>query len=333
MKIEVYTKAKELDDRWDNIALENEFLKKEFLSLLEISNPCEAKYYIVEDQSIFVVYEIKIDLLTYSNLSIKKKVKVIGIPISVSIEGFISKKEEHLKYVMKSLKGIILILNTKKYINGLSRGSTLSTFVMECPKDLSLYEKNLRSNYRKRISKIKTQDIEARYLQKSVFSKEHYKLYENMYNKSNAKLEKQKIDFFTEFDGSIIEFLKDNALCGFIQTKVIGETLYFIFGGIDYLKNSDGYLYLKMLYQVIEEGIKNKCKYINMGQTAEEAKMRFGCYEEKLYMYCYSNNKIINFLINKFIKTFSYKRYIKKHNIYKVDIRGEESEEYMGFLG
>lgn len=317
MEICCYSKAEDIPRLWDDIASHNYFLKRESLSVLEVSNPCEATYYIVNRESIFVTYRLSLNLLTYSKFKLERKITVIGVPLSVGCSGYILKNESHLHALLDRLNGFVLVLNTPEPIPGLAYGKTLPDIRMITPKTEELYIHSLKSNYKKRILKIKNAGFTIRDIDASDFSDTLYSRYEEVFNNSNFKLEKQSISYFRNYNAKIFSFEKGSNICGFIQTKIVNNTMYFILGGFDYKENKDSLLYLSMLYKVITEAIENKCESIILGQTAEEAKLRFGAETNTRYMNVYCKNKILLNVIKKIIKIFEYKENQQIYKVYK----------------
>lgn len=130
--------------------------------------------------------------------------QIIGIPCSVSCSGIFGKSDgvrALSEYIFTKEKGFVLMLNRsekpeqKKY----AAGKTLPTIVLDNRfLDWEEYIASLTASYRRRLKKLMTDPPALKFstVPSASFSEPMYRLYENVYEKSNAKLEKLTIDFF-----------------------------------------------------------------------------------------------------------------------------------------
>lgn len=323
--ITIYKEAEKLPDIWDYIFSDTAYLSKKQLIILEKCNPCRQQYIIINDRSAFIVYSLKLNIFSYSKMSLNLNVSIIGIPCSVSKQGYkihegdISELEEYIKREKKSL----IILNAEdSYLSScLIRGETLPTCKMQVSWDsFDDFLSSLRSHYRYRINKAlsKGSGIVIKKLDdNSSFDDKMYSLYENVYKKSMYKLEKLSIDFFRMMPTSIYVFYIKGEPAAFVQLSGRERELFFVFGGIDYKLNHEYDLYMNMLAFILRHGIEKKYLSIDMGQTAEDTKMKFGCSQHRKYMHIYHPNTLIRFLVRMFSKKLSYKSIDSKFNIFK----------------
>ncbi|MBC8059754.1 MAG: GNAT family N-acetyltransferase [Clostridiaceae bacterium] len=316
--IEIIKSATLLPPEWDELAGGNFALNKNNLMLLEKVNPCDQSYVIFRNstmESIFVSYKLKLNILCYSVFNFYLQVVIIGIPCSVSECGysFSMNNREEIKKYLKSLKGGKLILNSAGDVDFLdfSKGFTLPTCKMDIPwNSFDQYMAELRSHYRYRYKKAmgKSKNLLVEKLEdKTNFTSRLYHLYEEVYNKSEYKLEKLPIDFFKRSDAHIITLKYEKEPIAFVQYTVVKETLVFLFGGLEYDLNEKYDLYLNMLLLIIRVAIENNCTTLNLGQTAEEIKCKLGAFQEEKYLYIHHSNPIIHSLIAISSKVFSYK--------------------------
>lgn len=323
--IKVFTKAAELPDVWDDIFADNSYMSKKQLIILEKCNPCNQKYIIINGRSAFIIYKLKLNIFSYSKMKLNLKVNIIGIPCSVAKQG--CKIEDidiaELENYVKRERENCIILNAEDSFlsNYLIKGETLPTCKLPILWDsFDSFMLSLRSHYRYRLSKAlkKGHNIVIKKLaDNSTFDEKMYSLYENVYEKSKYKLEKLSIDFFRMMPTSIYVFYVKNEPAAFVQLSNNDRELFFVFGGIDYLLNHECDLYMNMLAFILKYGIENKYVSIDMGQTAEDTKMKFGCSQYTKYMYIYHPNYIVRFLIKLFSEKLSYKPTNLKFNIFK----------------
>ncbi|MFZ5943142.1 MAG: GNAT family N-acetyltransferase [Bacillota bacterium] len=312
---------------WDSLAKENTFLKRSFLMHLERVNPCGQSYHILYEhglpQAIYVSYQLKINILTYSFLKLKLPVTIMGIPCSVSKPGFfvLEGSQEKLLQHFNRRKGAKLILNSEQVLPQ-TRGQTLPACKLYIKwSDFAAYVSNMRSSYRYRIKQAlkKGRALDFNYSTTDKFSIEHYGYYEETFNRSPYPLEKLSIDFFQKLTlpSRLLEVLKDGNLLGFAVFIENGEELIFLFTGFNHGQNLDYDIYLNLLLEIIKYGIDNRFETIDFGQTAEETKLKLGSSLEAKDMYINHSNPLINGLVNKNIKFFSYTPSPKKYHVFK----------------
>ena len=330
---EIYHHAKELPARWDKVMGERLFLCREVLDKLEKLNPCKQQYHLHREKKLALVsYQLKLDLFTFTKkLSLKIPMRIIGIPLSVSGRGYVAAPEdlEELSLYIQSLQGFHVVLNADEGL-GLARGSTLPT----CKIDLQWntfddYVNSMRSHYRYRAKKAMKKFVKVKVealADRQLFDEEMYHLYEGVYENSKEKLEKLSIHFFREFPAKIFTFKVHGKVIGFVQLVEKSGELVFLFGGFEHSINQSYDLYMNMLLQIVRYGIERDYRSIDLGQTAEETKLKLGAVQQPRWMYVHHSNKILNKIIGTWIDTFSYKKYGVFHNVFK----GEEDENPAG---
>ncbi|KPU44827.1 hypothetical protein OXPF_19130 [Oxobacter pfennigii] len=315
--IEIYNNPKQLPDTWDTAAKDNYALKKDYLIHLHEYNPCKQTYVILdkgEISSILVYYELNMNIFTYSKLKLNIPITIIGIPCSVCEKGYSlsSKDTDEIGDYIKSIKGAKIILNAESSLDlkGFAKGHTLPACIMDVKWDsFDEYLSKLRSHYRYRYKKAfkKLDAISIKALNSSDFNFEHYSLYEQVYDKSQFKLEKLSFEFFKNAGENIMEFSLSNTPVAFIQYKIVGREMVFLFGGMDYALNKEYDLYINMLLYIVRLAIENNCTHINFGQTAEEIKCRLGAFREYKYMYIHHSNPFLNKAVSLLQDLFCYK--------------------------
>lgn len=328
MSIETYRSAKELPDCWDQLAGNNLYLKRKQLEILERVNPCGQAYtifYCPEPDSLLLTYNLKLDIFTYSRVSLRLPVVIAGIPCSVSSCGYVAgkKTEAQLFDYLRNLKGAKLVLNSGDIFKaeGLARGLTLPSCRLDIQwSSFADYLSDMRSHYRYRLGKAigRFSGIRQSLLtDNSLFDDSLYRLYENVYSKSEFKLEKLPICFFREFPSKIIAFYLEDRPVAFVQLAETGGELAFLFGGMDYSLNLRYDLYTNMLLAIVRYGIEKGFKTVELGQTAEDTKQKLGGKPVIKYMYVNHSNKLINLLVNKGINILSYRPRELSFNVFR----------------
>jgi len=323
-------KSIHLPREWDELA-NNYFQQINFLLHAEKYNPCQQRYYCCTDNgklvSAAIVYTLQIDLLTFVKIKSPLKMTIVGIPCSVSSKGIFgnsSAVEVLKKHICKVEKGFILFLNLEEKPAGgsLASGKTLPTIML---KNHFLtwddYLTALRSNYRRRLIRIDQNYRDLRFEKKlcSAFTDTMYRQYLEVYKRSRGKLEKLNFDFFKYLPQEFILTLccKSETIIGWNIALENQGIYYFFLGGIDYKQNKNCNTYLRLLSNIVKDGIDNKSKVIELGQTAEIAKMRMGGKPETLYMQAYHSNFIVNILIKSLSSLLEYKKKLEKTNALK----------------
>ena len=339
----VYQKAAQLPVVWNEIAGDNIFLHKDMLERLEAENPCHQSYHLNEVEMIILVsYKLKLNLLTFTkNFSLKLPVNIVGVPMSVAKSGYafgdpgkrvpLSQKSKSddlngqhnviaFSSYVKSLQGFWLLLNADHHLN-LSQGQTLPTCKLELSwESFEAYLASMRSHYRYRLTKAlqKFSAINVAELEdNSSFDEEMYKLYLNVYERSQEKLEKLPIGFFKTFPAKLLKFTLNGDVVAFLQLAKNDEELIFLFGGFQHSLNQKYDLYLNMLLQIVSYGLSLGVKRIDFGQTSEETKLKLGAVQEPKYLYVHHSNGLINTVLNKLVGKFSYRPYPISHKVFK----------------
>ncbi len=323
-----FLSAEQLPDSWDSIAGDNIFLQKKYLSVLEMTNPCSQTYtifYCPEPDSILLTYKLNLDIFTYSLFRLKLPVVIAGIPCSVSRCGYVvgKKTEAQVFEYLRNIKGAKLVLNSEDDFkaDSFAKGFTLPSSRIEIRwNSFEDYLSETRSHYRYRLNKAiqRFSEIKQVTLQdNSLFDHQLYDLYTAVYNKSEYKLEKLPIDFFREFPATIISFYAGTKPVAFVQLVENSHELIFLFGGIDYSLNLKHDIYNNMLLAILRYGIDRGFRTIEMGQTAEETKLKLGCKAATKYMYVNHSNVLINLLVHKGIGLLSYSQKDLSFNVFK----------------
>ncbi len=145
------------------------------------------------------------------------------------------------------------------------------------------------------------------------YSKQLYKLYDNVFAHAKFKLVKLSENYFYEIKKAFPErffvcgyFSNDpegaRVLVGFDSGFFISETtLEAHYIGIDYEINKEHELYQNILYRFIEIAITNKRKYLDLGRTASEIKSTVGAKAHDLVCYIKPSNAVSSLILKPFI--------------------------------
>ncbi len=313
--IEKFSSSSQLPEEWDKVAGANIALCRENLKLLEEVNPCGQEYFVFSDDSIYAIlvkYTLKINIFCYSSLRLYLPISIIGIPCSVAAPGYslVGECRADVREYVRSLKGAKVILNAAEDLCclGFTKGNTLPSCVMDIKwSSFDEYLLGLRSHYRYRFKKAlkKTEGISAELLS-GEFDQRLYNLYEQVYERSAYKLEKLSIDFFRKAKADIAVFVESGKPIAFVQYRVVDSKMLFLFGGLEYSQNQKYNLYQNMLLFLVKAAIEAGCTSLDLGQTAEEIKCKLGASLKEKQLYVHHSNRLINWLVTRFIGVLSY---------------------------
>ena len=161
------------------------------------------------------------------------------------------------------------------------------------------YLGSLRSHYRYKYRKIlkRAGELIIKEVEADNFNSEMYRLYENVYEKTDLKINKAEPGFFKSRYSRIISINTGDKCIGFVQLIENGQELVFSLVGLDYSYNGKYNLYVRLLLEVIRYGVEKGFKVIDLGQTTYDAKRKLGSEIEKLYIQVNHHNKLLFRLI------------------------------------
>ena len=310
LKLMKVDSASELPPEWDILADEY-YQTQEFLLHAERYNPCAQRYYLFYREGTFVaglvVYTLTINVFTYSILKIPFSMNVAGIPCSVSASGFIG-DEELFAFVFDLLKplekGFLTVLNLDfaPQIKDVMIGHTLPTITLQngfkCWDD---YLDSLRSDYRRRFSRISAAFSGVRTVAGdcSLYSEDMQLLYLEVLAHTKGKLETLSSAFFRNLPQAfrLTAYYEQERLLGWYISTAYQDRFYFFLGGFDYQANPKYQTYFNLLYELLREGLEDRCAVLDFGQTAEVPKLRLGAKISPKWMLGYHSNFLIRKLL------------------------------------
>ncbi len=190
-------------------------------------------------------------------------------------------------------------------------------------KSFDNYLDALSAKYRLRANNTikKLEGIELKYLEYEDIVRESAiidKLYHNVQKKAPVRIARVDMNYFLELKNHLKnEFVMRGY---YLENKMIAFTSGFIharhyeahFIGLDYHFNKSHALYQNMLYDFINEAIKNNTKELVFGRTAMEIKSTVGAVAHPLVSYIKFSSKILNRMIKPFIPSEENKNWIPR---------------------
>ncbi len=320
----------ELSSDWNNLA-DFYFQKKEFLSYLHKYNPCSQRYYELYCNNKLTagtsVFTIKFNILTFVNLPSPLKVQIIGLPVSVASPPVIGDESEFgyfLEEIIKLESGLIFGINfPKDYIKDkVVNMRSLPTVILKLGSDnFSGYENSLRHDYRRRIHRIreKFEGVTPVITDCSVFSEEHYSLYQQIMKKTTTKVETLSYEAFRNLPANFrltTYYIDNKMLCWHIVCRD-EKLLFFYFGGMNYALRDKYQSYNNNLLGIVEDAFEMDFGTIDLGQTAEIAKTRLGGVLSDRRMFFYHKNPVVNGLIRLFRNVIAYTKTNELPHVFK----------------
>lgn len=324
--------AKDLPKEWDKLCKNNIYMSKKFMMFMEKVNYCNQSYHLFYKNNKlytgFMMFERRFNLFIFTNkYKINLPMKFIYLPLSVSHPSIVWNEDKtELTKVLNSMKGIKIIINVDtEELDNFSKGHYLPICILENKwNTFDEYLNSMRASYRRRINQAlkKGEAITYELLPDNKdFTLEMYNLYEQVFNHSEYSLEKLTVDFFRNDIAKTILLKINNKIEAFIQLieDRNNDMLIFEFCGYNYEIAHDYDIYYNMLSEITKYAIDNKFKYVQFGQTAYDAKLKFGAKMYYNYYLLSHSNKFINALIRKYNDKLQYKVVDYDFNVFKED--------------
>ncbi len=324
--------AKDLPKEWDKLCKNNIYMSKKFMMFMEKVNYCNQSYHLFYKNNKlyieFMMFERRFNLFIFTNkYKINLPMKFIYLPLSVSHPSIVWNEDKtELTKVLNSMKGIKIIINVDtEELDNFSKGHYLPICTLENKwNTFDEYLNSMRASYRRRINQAlkKGKAITYELLPDNKdFTLEMYNLYEQVFNHSEYSLEKLTVDFFRNDIAKTILLKINNKIEAFIQLieDRNNDMLIFEFCGYNYEIAHDYDIYYNMLSEITKYAIDNKFKYVQFGQTAYDAKLKFGAKMYYNYYLLSHSNKFINALIRKYNDKLQYKVVDYDFNVFKED--------------
>ena len=325
----IINSASELPQEWNELCKNNIYMSKEYLQFMEKVNYCNQSYHLFYKKnklySCFMMFERKFNLFIFTKYKVNVPMKFIYLPLSVSHPSIIwSDDKTEVNHILLKIKEIKILINIQEEeLSGFSKGNYLPICVIENKwKTWENYLDSMRANYRRRINQAlkKGKDIQYELLKDNKdFTDEMYELYEQVFNHSEYSLEKLTADFFRNDLAKTIVLKINNKIEAFIQIieDPKNNMLIFEFCGYNYEIASEYDIYYNMIAKIVQYAIDNNFKYIQLGQTAYDAKLKFGADMFDNYYLLSHSNKFINWLIKKNNNFLEYKAQTYKFKVFK----------------
>lgn len=332
MNIERLNSVDQLKNDWDLLA-NSIYQKRSFLAHLEKNNFSNQRYYVLYEDGFLcagaVVYSLKINLFTFAKLDLNVPMQIIGLPISNDENGLLGSAEYTeilLSEIFKQENGIALCLNYQQPVlnKKLIKMSSLPSMILRREhEDWESYLQSLRHPYRRRIlnALAKTQNIRSQSESCNAFTDDHYNQYLQVIHRSKTKLEVMGMKFFKNLPDpfKLDSFYDQEKLLYWHITVEDQNNYYFLFGGLNYELRDVYDSYTNNLIAILKRGINRQYNLINLGQTAETSKARFGTIREPKKMFLYHKSRLARFVFHLLRKQLSHSPESHEHHVFRND--------------
>jgi predicted N-acyltransferase len=157
-----------------------------------------------------------------------------------------------------------------------------------------------------------------------VYTPEVHRLYEEVVNKSDLKLEVLPHTFFHELaaqlPGQVVLTVvyREERVIGVAWGLSAGAEHHGLFLGIDYEHNAECDLYFNIVYQHLDYAFRRGSEHITLGQTAEGFKTRLGCVGKARHLYARGAGLLLSWLLRRSAKYLFPERPITPaHDVFK----------------
>ena len=319
-RFERIERAELLPDKWNELT-ECFFQQKEFLHHAELYNPCNQHYYLLWKDNVLLAgacfYKLPIHLFTFSGIPSRLPMQVMGLPASVSAPGLIGRSKDNIEqliqYTLKTEKGLLLGLNLPpglRMVPAIEMTMMPGVVLIRQLPSWEDYLDTLRSPYRRRAMQIlqSFQGVTSVSTGCNSFTTAHYQLYLQIMKRTKNKLETLSLDFFINLPSNFrlcSYYTGDVLICWHITCSDQNQ-LFFFFGGHDYGLLNQYQLYFNNLFGILKQFIADGYQKLDLGQTAEIAKMKAGGQLQPKVLFLYHRNAFVQLLLRLFKPFISY---------------------------
>lgn len=172
------------------------------------------------------------------------------------------------------------------------------------------YLARLTSKYRSKIKKIGKTITKAGYRVETLddlgpVEAELYRLYREVESRASVRLATLTPGYFGAMRQALGDRLacsvirNDERIAGFVTTVIDGSEAIGYYVGVDYEINAELPVYLRLLQQVIADGLAAGCTTISLGRTALEPKANLGAKPVEVHVWMRHRVPAFNFMLRK----------------------------------
>jgi len=322
--------AARLPEAWDALAT-SYFQRREFLGHAEQYNPCVQRYYeLWRGGSLTagaIVYSLTIDILTFLHVPSPVTMQIIGVPASVAVPGLLGERahmERLLAHIEDNERGLFLALNlaSGSPLRGWVHCRMLPTVLLENRfGSWRGYLDSMRAPHRRRLLGLQARAATlCRHVTDcGAFTPDHYALYRQVRDRAREKLETLTYDFFRALPGQfqLASYYAGDRLVSWTITLENAKSLTYFFGGMDYATNRQHNAYLIGLFQMVKTMFDEGFESLDLGQTAETPKLRFGADLVHKDMHFFHRNGVVRWVLRRAARLLSWRAGVPQFRVFK----------------
>ncbi len=321
--------AANLPAEWDELASPYYILQRDFLTMLEEAHPCGQGYHLFYHEgrldSILVSYQTRMNLGVYTPFEWYVNITILYVALPVACPGMVvgDKTRAQVDAFIRSLRGYCMVPNWRRdeSLADMAIGPMNPSVSMQLPwRSFDQYLDSMHGYYRLRCHKAlrRGKNLEFEFLQdNSQFDEYLYRYYLYVYEKSQVKLEQLPIAYFQSGIGRILLCKLQGRTIGFIQLFANGKELVGVVIGYDPGLNRELDLYHNLQLQGIKYAIESGFEVTEMGQTAEEMKLKYGGRYTFLNVMLRHSNPLLHAAIRLIMPFTAYKPIPEKFRVFK----------------
>lgn len=329
--MESYTRAVDLPPEWDTLCADNYAATRAFLSAMEKGNPCEQRYHVFRsscgtiDSLAITFVAPSLNLLCFTPFAWRVRATLVHVPASVARPGMVLGTETRgaVEAFIRSIPGYVVVMNSPPDLRLPSCARGRTCFSVSIPlrwQSFDEYLADLRSHYRYRFRRALKKGAALRFAlleDNAAFDPELFRLYENVHDRSRIGVERLTIHAFRLRSAKILVARAGERPVGFVQMIENGTELVFAFVGLDYQQNGTYDVYQNLLLRMMAYAIDHGFERIELGQTAESAKLRLGGQYQALYLHLRHSNPLLNALAHLAIPLIQYRPPAETHTVFR----------------
>lgn len=312
--------ASDLPPDWDGVA-PSYFQQREFLVHAERFNPCRQRYYAWMEggktRAGAIAYTLRLDLLTFLGIRSPVSMHIIGVPIGTATSGYFGDpvpRQELLTRVARRERGMLVTLNAEPGddlpLGAKCRMIPTVLFDNRFP-GWAGYVSAMRSQHRRRLHQIEAlaERLNRVVSDCSRFTEAHHLLYRAVHDRAEARLENLSLAFFQSLPPrfSLASYYHADRLVSWTITVHDGTMFMYFFGGMDYALLKAHGSYFVGLENIVRDCIEQGHSLLDLGQTADDPKLRFGGRLVSKDMYLTHHNPIVRALLQAFHPLLEYR--------------------------
>lgn len=328
--MDTYSRAADLPPEWDALCGDNYAARREFLSVMERGNACQQRYHVFRSargavDSILISFTSpRQNILCLTPFTWRVRTTFVHVPVSVARPGLMlgADTRSDVESFLRSMPGFVVVMDTDPDLDLPSFAHGHACFGIVLPlrwRSFEEYVAGLRSHYRYRVRRALRKGAPLTFAileENRAFDERLFRLYENVHDRSRIGVERLTIEAFRMRSARVLVAHLGERPVGFVQMIENGAELVFAFVGLDYDCNATYDIYYNLLLRMVAYGIDGGFERLELGQTAEDAKLRLGGRYRPLRMHMRHSNPLLNAVVRVSLPLIQYRPTRTRHTVF-----------------